>query len=65
MTSQTVDSVDMVGPVEPDVPSGTAHPHAAGPRFLKSAWLVPLASVAGVAMAFGLVVAWFPKTWEM
>ena len=65
MTSQTVDSVDVVVPAEPDVPSGTSGSHAAGPRFLESAWLVPLASVAGVAMAFGLVVAWFPKTWEM
>ena len=65
MTSQTVDAADSARSVGSDLPVDAAPSSTARPGFARSTWLVPLASLVGVVMALGLVIAWFPKTWEM
>ena len=65
MTSQTVNVADLAKPVGSALPSDAAPTRTAPLGSARSTWLVPLACLAGVAMALGLVIAWFPKTWEM
>ena len=65
MTSRTVDAADSAKPVGLGLPSDAALSRTTRPGFSRSTWMVPMASLAGVVMALGLVIAWFPKTWEM
>lgn len=65
MTSQTVNVADLAKPVGSALPSDAAPTRTAPLGSVRFTWLVPLACLAGVVMALGLVIAWFPKTWEM